>query len=209
VTAALTNRLAHAAAIAILVGVPARILAAQTTDSAAPRCNPTDVVRHDGTPFCRESRPLIVVDGAPYPEVGGADIDPDQIVGVSVLKGRAASAIFGARAADGAILITTKHPPGNGCRPAPDTSATAMPPEFIQIDGPDICGKYDDYVFVVNGVLLDATRAEKCFVSVDPSAIATIDILKPAAAASVYGAKAARGAVVVTLNDGIESPCDP
>lgn len=62
---------------------------------------------------------LFVVDGVPYDntnqsqngyDLGNAasDINPEDIESVSVLKGAAASALYGSRAANGVILITTK-----------------------------------------------------------------------------------------------------
>ncbi|MCK7536494.1 MAG: TonB-dependent receptor plug domain-containing protein [Marinilabiliales bacterium] len=39
---------------------------------------------------------------------GASDINPDDIESVSVLKGPAATALYGSRAANGAIVITTK-----------------------------------------------------------------------------------------------------
>lgn len=82
-------------------------------------------------------------------------------------------------------------------------------PEFIQIDGPPVCGKYDKYVLVVNGVLLDSAQMTVCDAKLDPASIATVRTLKPAAAAAVYGSRASTGAIVVTLKNGIRSPCDP
>ncbi len=73
-----------------------------------------------------ENQPLFVVDGViidngNYTDLdqarggGGydfgnaaADINPDDIESVSVLKGPVASALYGSRAANGVILITTK-----------------------------------------------------------------------------------------------------
>ena len=37
------------------------------------------------------------------------DINPEDIADISVLKGAAAAALYGSRAADGAIIITTKR----------------------------------------------------------------------------------------------------
>jgi TonB-linked SusC/RagA family outer membrane protein len=53
------------------------------------------------------SQPLYVVDGIP---VGGsiADIAPDNIASISVLKGGNAAALYGSRANNGAIIVTTK-----------------------------------------------------------------------------------------------------
>lgn len=42
---------------------------------------------------------------------GGIDINPDDIESMSVLKGAAATALYGSRAANGAIVITTKTSP--------------------------------------------------------------------------------------------------
>jgi len=74
------------------------------------------------------NQPLFVVDGVPFSneefnfEEGdedqalfygstsntGIDIDPNQIESMTVLKGAAATALYGSRAANGVILITTK-----------------------------------------------------------------------------------------------------
>lgn len=74
------------------------------------------------------NQPLIVVDNQPIDNTtlstnGGdgstvtqnraADINPNDVESIQILKGAAASAIYGARAANGVILITTKHG-GNG-----------------------------------------------------------------------------------------------
>jgi TonB-linked SusC/RagA family outer membrane protein len=75
------------------------------------------------TSFSGTSSPLIVINGVPMDntvrgsagEWGGADlgdgisnINPDDIETVTVLKGSTASALYGARAANGVIQITTK-----------------------------------------------------------------------------------------------------
>ena len=51
--------------------------------------------------------PLIVVDGAPYGGFLNA-IDPNDVESMSVLKDAAATALYGARASGGVIMITTK-----------------------------------------------------------------------------------------------------
>ena len=53
------------------------------------------------------SQPLYIVDGVP---LGGdiQDFSPDDIASISVLKGANAAALYGARANNGAIIITTK-----------------------------------------------------------------------------------------------------
>lgn len=69
-------------------------------------------------------QPLFVVDGTPIDNTTNAtgsmlastaspnrasDINPDDIESVTILKGAASAAIYGARAGQGVILITTKH----------------------------------------------------------------------------------------------------
>ena len=68
--------------------------------------------------------PLIVVDGIPYSNnlvntgnpftqggmygSGFSDLDPNDIESINILKGAAAAALYGSRAANGVVLITTK-----------------------------------------------------------------------------------------------------
>ena len=74
--------------------------------------------------FYGETQPLIIVDGVPYSNdqvqtsdvlTGGgaygngiADIDPNDIASMNILKGSSASALYGSRASNGVIIITTK-----------------------------------------------------------------------------------------------------
>ncbi len=55
--------------------------------------------------FGGSSAPYVLVDGIP---MGINDIDPNDIQSISVLKDAASSAIYGARASNGVILISTK-----------------------------------------------------------------------------------------------------
>lgn len=58
------------------------------------------------TSFEGSSNPYVLVDGIP---MGINDIDPNDIESISVLKDAASTSIYGARAAYGVILITTKQ----------------------------------------------------------------------------------------------------
>ena len=55
-----------------------------------------------------ETSPLIVIDGVPV-ETKISDINPYDIESINVLKDAAATAIYGARASNGIIVITTKN----------------------------------------------------------------------------------------------------
>lgn len=64
-------------------------------------------VRVRGTGTINNSDPLYIVDGMPIG--GGLDfVNPNDIESIEVLKDAAAGAIYGARAANGVILVTTK-----------------------------------------------------------------------------------------------------
>ncbi|MCT4644783.1 MAG: SusC/RagA family TonB-linked outer membrane protein [Carboxylicivirga sp.] len=85
------------------------------------------VIRGENS-LANDNQPLFVVDGVPVnnyttPSVttsastgaqevdygnGAADINPDDIESISVLKGANAAALYGSRAANGVVLITTK-----------------------------------------------------------------------------------------------------
>ncbi len=53
------------------------------------------------------SEPLFVVDGVPY--IGGtSNINPDDVESISILKDASATALYGSRAANGVVIITTK-----------------------------------------------------------------------------------------------------
>lgn len=54
-----------------------------------------------------DSSPLIVIDGYPVPE-GLSTLDMADIASIEVLKDAASGAVYGARAANGVILVTTK-----------------------------------------------------------------------------------------------------
>ncbi|TGE19247.1 SusC/RagA family TonB-linked outer membrane protein [Hymenobacter elongatus] len=84
----------------------------------------TRIIIRGNTSLTKTNGPLFVVDGIPYdnqqtdsddPLVEGTnysnravDIDPNNIASTTVLKGAAAAALYGSRAAGGVIVITTK-----------------------------------------------------------------------------------------------------
>lgn len=53
--------------------------------------------------------PLVVVDGFPISSSNFSDINPNDVESITVLKDAAAASIWGARSANGVIVITTKH----------------------------------------------------------------------------------------------------
>ncbi len=59
----------------------------------------------------QSNEPLVIVDGMPIRGSGSSlgDLNPNDIENMSVLKGAAASALYGQEAANGVIMITTKR----------------------------------------------------------------------------------------------------
>jgi TonB-linked SusC/RagA family outer membrane protein len=75
--------------------------------SGRPGSEPTVKIRGIGS-INRESEPLYVIDGLPV--TGGLNhINPNDIESVNILKDASASAIYGARGANGVVMITTKR----------------------------------------------------------------------------------------------------
>jgi TonB-linked SusC/RagA family outer membrane protein len=94
-----------------------------TTTSNSPGSS-SRVVLRGGSSISGNNQALIVIDGIPIDNssvIGGPsslasvdfgnrgnDINPDDIASVTVLKGPAAAALYGSRASNGALIITTK-----------------------------------------------------------------------------------------------------
>ena len=77
-----------------------------TSASGQPGSSPTIQIRGYGS-INASSQPLYVVDGAPY-DGNLASINPSDIESMTVLKDASAAALYGARGANGVVMITTK-----------------------------------------------------------------------------------------------------
>lgn len=100
-----------------------KIAGVNVSPPASGAAGSTRVVIRGGSSLTGNDQPLYVVNGMPI-ETGNlgsagmwggndsgdglASINPDDIESISVLKGNAAAALYGARAANGVVLITTK-----------------------------------------------------------------------------------------------------
>lgn len=83
-----------------------RVAGVQFTDNGRPGQNGTILIRGPRS-LSAGNNPLIVLDGIIYNGVI-SDINPNDISSMEVLKDASASAIYGSRAANGVILITSK-----------------------------------------------------------------------------------------------------
>lgn len=78
-----------------------------TNNDAAPGGNVSVLIRGVGSLAPGGNAPLYVIDG--YPTTGGINnINPNDIATIDVLKDASATAIYGIRAANGVVIITTK-----------------------------------------------------------------------------------------------------
>ncbi|WP_286405445.1 SusC/RagA family TonB-linked outer membrane protein [Myroides marinus] len=98
-----------------------------TPSSGAPGASSQIVIR-GARSFTGNNTPLYVIDGMPVESTApfstgnstsgadianrGVDIDPNDIESINILKGQAASALYGIRASNGVVVITTKSGKG-------------------------------------------------------------------------------------------------
>lgn len=73
----------------------------------------TQVRIRGGSSLASSNQPLYVVDGVPLSSSNQSNINPSNIASIEILKDASATAIYGTRAANGVIIITTKEG-GNG-----------------------------------------------------------------------------------------------
>ncbi|MHA4811841.1 SusC/RagA family TonB-linked outer membrane protein [Flavitalea flava] len=131
----------------IVNGLAGKVSGVQVTNSTGMPGSSARIVIRGATSLTGENQPLFVVDGVPIDnsEAGaidalnqgpdnvslnqgstsnrGIDIDPNIIETVNILKGAAATALYGAAAARGAIIITTKNP-GRSSKPSINVSSS-------------------------------------------------------------------------------------
>ncbi len=116
--------------VSALAGKAAGVLV--SSNSAGPASSARIVIRGESSLDIDKNQPLFVVDGVPINNevvgIGGsstnqgdlptdygngaAELNPDDIATVSILKGPNAAALYGSRAAGGVVLITTKKGTG-------------------------------------------------------------------------------------------------
>lgn len=80
-----------------------------TTTDGSPDADILIRVRGGGS-VTQDNSPLYIVDGFPVNKI--SDIDPNDIGSIDVLKDASSTAIYGARGANGVVIITTKKPMG-------------------------------------------------------------------------------------------------
>lgn len=119
------DRLTEARDINITNGLAGKVAGLQVTTTGQPGSSTRVIIRGENS-MTGNNQPLWVVDGVPINNDpgdaagsfassgnldygnGAGDLNPDDIESIQVLKGPNAAALYGSKAANGAILITTK-----------------------------------------------------------------------------------------------------
>ena len=123
-----------------------------TINSTGGTGSSVSMVIRGATSLSTDNQPLFVVDGVPISNtvnnVGGfgsdnrvdygnaiSDLDPDNIENVTILKGPSAAALYGTRAGNGVVLITTKRAKEGGRTVVSVTSNTVfdIPSKFLDV----------------------------------------------------------------------------
>lgn len=86
--------------------IQGKVAGVNITGSDAPGSSPTIVIRGLGTALGGRN-PLYIVDGFPVDDI--KSISPSDIVSMDILKDASSASIYGVRAANGVVLITTKR----------------------------------------------------------------------------------------------------
>ncbi|WP_437920182.1 SusC/RagA family TonB-linked outer membrane protein [Sphingobacterium sp. LRF_L2] len=100
----------------IINALQGQIAGAQISSSGGSPGLPTEIILRGSTTLTGDNQPLMIVDGIRVNNASSngtvnrvADINPEDIEDISILKGAAAAALYGIDAASGAIIITTKR----------------------------------------------------------------------------------------------------
>lgn len=167
-----------------------RIAGLQVKQAATGPSGSTRVVIRGNNSIGGNNQPLIVVDGVPINGFTGgtndywgnrsldkgsgiSDISPDDIETISILKGPAASALYGSRAGNGVVMITTKKgSAGKGLGISFNSNTTfdspMETPEFQDVYGQGINGAFDkaasgSWGAKMDGAQVDALMGKKAY----------------------------------------------
>lgn len=118
------NALTEARESNVLNSLSGRLAGVNISQSGNGPMGSSSIIIRGNNSITGNNSPLIIVDGVPLDNFSGgaenewgdgadrgnglADVNPDDIESVSVLKGAAAAALYGSRAGNGVIMITTK-----------------------------------------------------------------------------------------------------
>ena len=141
------------------------------------RMSGVQVTNNDGTPGAGvqvlirgvgsfgDNSPLYVVDG--YPGASISNLNPSDIQSIDVLKDASAAAIYGNRAANGVVIITTKRGNADKMQLSVDATVSVQPSTFDVLNAQDFASLATEISKKENAPVLDAWA--------NPSGLRTID----------------------------------
>lgn len=125
-----TEEIAKARSLNVAENLQGKVAGLSISPSGSGVGAPARVILRGNRSISGNSQPLYVVDGVPI--LGDiTDVNPDDIASVTVLKGPNAAALYGNRANNGAIIITTKSGAAGGFKVSLSTTYMANQPLIL------------------------------------------------------------------------------
>jgi TonB-dependent SusC/RagA subfamily outer membrane receptor len=157
----------------------------------------TPVIYVDGIRFHAESLETVVADGGRRGlRLPHMQISPDAIESIEVIKGAQAKALYGEKAANGVVTITTRDT--SAIR---DTIANQSDETPLEVVVPEATPKEPltealsrDPLVLIDGEMVGREAVE----ALDPKDIESVEIIKGPAAEALYGQRAANGVISIT-----------
>jgi TonB family protein len=176
--------------------------------------------------------PLYIVDGKEIAGSDFKGLYPDGIESISVLKDASATAAYGSRGANGVIVITTKRPADNmvdtGYGMIPESKNTSVSTRLDMKDAYNyadlksyIQGRVPGVAFsgdmlIIRGLATINSSPDALVIvdnvpvgsfadinqTISPKDVASITVLRDAAATAIYGSRGANGVLLISTKKG-------
>lgn len=142
-----------------------------TNNDGSPGGNINVLIRGTGSLASGGNTPLYVVDGYPLEAGGINNINPNDIATIDVLKDASATAIYGIRAANGVVIITTKKGSHHGAQVSIDVynAFQGKPKEYKVLNA-------EQFATLANNVAANSNGTYQSFDAwANPSALHNVD----------------------------------
>lgn len=144
-----------------LEALAGRVAGVQVQSESGQPGSGINIVIRGANSLTQDNSPLYVIDGFPMEDANANILNPSEIESIEVLKDASATAIYGARGANGVILITTKR----GQEGAPNINYSAYGGFQNTINRIDLMSPYE---FVRMEYERDPSGTEETYFSPDP-----------------------------------------
>ena len=139
----------------IINSLQGRVSGAQITNTSGAAGASTRIVIRGVSSLDGNNQPLFVIDGVPIDNSsfgstgtggtdrgsGASDINPDDVENITILKGANASALYGSRASNGVVVITTKKGSSDGKIVVSVNNTTTFEDPLMLPDFQDVYGQ--------------------------------------------------------------------